>query len=111
MRYKFEGLDWDYRPEIRNFGVLDKVQISPLSKEEIAYSMELLCKMEAAAALKIKTEELKKNIERKCSSLSQYMCSAVDTPKKQCPYCGEWYCNYHYDVNNNRFSTGGHVCG
>jgi|TARA_B110000444_G_scaffold106185_1_gene100430 hypothetical protein len=109
LRYKFEGLDWDYRPEIRNFGVLDKVQISPLSKEEIAYSMELLCKMEAAAALKIKTEELKKNIERKCSSLSQYMCSAVDTPKKQCPYCDEWYCNYHYDVNNGLIG-GGHNC-
>ena len=50
------------------------------------------------------------DIRRKCSSLSQYMCSAADTPKKQCPYCGEWYCNHHYDVNNNPAGRGGHMC-
>ena len=102
LRYKFEGLDWDYSPEIRNFGVLDKVRIGALSKEEIKLRMELLRRMQAEAAMK-------KNIERKCSTGYPNMCSADDTPKRQCPYCGDWYCNYHHDVNNGLIG-GGHNC-
>lgn len=113
LRYKFEGLDWDYSPEIRNFGVLDKVRIGALSKEEIKLRIELLRRMQAEAALRIKTErdaaELKKNIERKCSTGYPNMCSADDTPKRQCPYCNDWYCNYHYPVNNGLIG-GGHNC-
>ena len=113
VRYKFEGLDWDYSPEIRNFGVLDKVQISPLSKEEIERRMELLRQMQAAAELKIKTEqdaaELKQNTKRECSTMAIGTCSASDTPKRQCPRCGDWYCNNHYHVNNS-LSGGGHYC-
>jgi hypothetical protein len=85
------------------------VRIGALSKEEIERRMELLRQMQAAAALKIKDEELKKNIERKCSTGYPKMCSADDTPKRQCPYCGDWYCNYHYRVNNSIIG-GGHNC-
>lgn len=113
LRYKFEGLDWDYRPEIRNFGVLDKVQISPLSKEEIARRIELLRIMQASADLKIKTErdaaELKINTERKCSTMAIGTCSASDTPKWKCPHCDDWYCNNHRHVNNT-LAPGGHYC-
>jgi len=102
LRYKFEGLDWDYSPEIRNFGVLDTVQILPLSKEERERRMKLLVEMEARK----KIEDDKK---RKCSTNTPHMCSASDTPKRQCPHCDDWYCNYHYRVNNSIFG-GGHVC-
>ena len=117
MRYKFEHVDWDYSPEIRNFGVLDKVQISPLSKEEIERRMELLRQMQAAEELKIKTErdaaELKKNTERKCSSGYQHTCSARDTPKIKCNLCGDWYCNNHIEAKTKWSvfgGVGGHVC-
>jgi hypothetical protein len=49
------------------------------------------------------------NIKRKCSTKAIGTCSASDTPKRQCPHCHDWYCNYHYRVNNNAFG-GGHVC-
>ncbi len=117
LRYKFEHVDWDYSPEIRNFGVLDKVQISPLSKEEIERRMELLRQMQAAEELKIKTErdaaELKKNTERKCSSGYQHTCSARDTPKIKCNLCGDWYCNNHIEAKTKWSvfgGVGGHVC-
>jgi hypothetical protein len=49
------------------------------------------------------------NIKRKCSTMSVGTCSASDTPKRQCLHCGDWYCNYHYPVNNKVWG-GGHVC-
>ena len=72
---------------------------------------EHTARRERQAKERIERDKEAENIRRKCSSLSKFMCSAADTPKKRCPYCGEWYCNYHYDVNNNRVGTGGHVCG
>jgi len=55
-------------------------------------------------------EKERKERERKCSSVTQHMCSPSDTPKKLCPHCNHWYCNYHYHVNNNPIGRGGHVC-
>jgi hypothetical protein len=55
-------------------------------------------------------ERERKERERKCSSVTQHMCSPSDTPKKLCIHCNHWYCNYHYHVNNNPIGRGGHMC-
>jgi len=106
LRYKFEGLDWDYSPELRNFGVLDTVQILPLSKEERTRRINLLLEMETR-------KKLAEDIKRKCSSDYPHMCSAGDTPKKQCKLCEDWYCNHHAEPKS-KWSVfggmGGHVC-
>jgi len=47
---------------------------------------------------------------RMCSSKFGHMCSASDTPKHQCWKCHDWYCNYHFERNNNPFGKGGHIC-
>ena len=47
---------------------------------------------------------------RICSSKFGHMCSAPDIPKKQCWKCHDWYCNYHFERNNNPFGKGGHIC-
>lgn len=59
-----------------------------------------------------KEEQEKKEreaFEHRCSSVAQFMCTPNDMPKKLCPYCNHWYCNYHYKVNNGPVG-GGHVC-
>ena len=97
----------------------EKERLREEKKEQLEYSRRVYAervKQETSAAEREAEREAKErkeaeDIRRKCSSLSKFMCSAADTPKKRCPYCGEWYCNYHYDVNNNRVGTGGHVCG
>jgi hypothetical protein len=57
-----------------------------------------------------KKREEEKAVQRMCSSTFKHMCSAPDTPRRQCPRCGDWYCNYHFIRNNNPFGRGGHVC-
>lgn len=47
---------------------------------------------------------------RLCSSKFGHMCSAPDIPKRQCWKCHDWYCNYHFERNNNPFGKGGHIC-
>jgi len=47
---------------------------------------------------------------RLCSSKFGHMCSAPDIPKRQCWKCRDWYCNYHFERNNNPFGKGGHIC-
>ena len=140
IRYYMIGLHTDYTDELRNFQVLDVVKFMQPYPEEIEiilnknkedleekerkrkeeqeekeYSRRIAeghtARRERQAKERIERDKEAENIRRKCSSLSKFMCSAADTPKKRCPYCGEWYCNYHYDVNNNRVGTGGHVCG
>ena len=139
IRYYMIGLHTDYTDEFRNFQVLDVVKFIQPYPEEIEiiinknredleekerkrkeeqeakeYSRRIAeehtARRERQAKERIERDKEAENIRRKCSSLSKFMCSAADTPKKRCPYCGEWYCNYHYDVNNNRVGTGGHIC-
>jgi len=97
----------------------EKERLREEKKERLEYSRRVYAELmdaktsaaEREAEREAKERKEAEDIRRKCSSLSKFMCSAADTPKKRCPYCGEWYCNYHYDVNNNRVGTGGHVCG
>ena len=118
IRYFMVGLHIEYTDELRNFHVLDVVKFTQPDHDDINLILfnnkgikEVKEREERERRAKEEQEKIeRKAIERKCSSLSQHMCSAVDTPKTQCPYCNEWYCNYHYRVNNNHFGRGGHVC-
>jgi hypothetical protein len=125
VRYMYLDLHDDYTEEVRNFGVLDLVKFVQPPQEDID---EILTKKEEAKRKveeEIKRREREENErkereereenerkerERKCSSVTQHMCSPSDTPKKLCPHCNHWYCNYHYHVNNNPIGRGGHVC-
>jgi hypothetical protein len=125
VRYMYLDLHDDYTEEVRNFGVLDLVKFVQPPQEDID---EILTKKEEAKRkveeeIKRREREEKerkereereenerKERERKCSSVTQHMCSPSDTPKKLCPHCNHWYCNYHYHVNNNPVGRGGHVC-
>jgi hypothetical protein len=125
VRYMYLDLHDDYTEEVRNFGVLDLVKFVQPPQEDID---EILTKKEEAKRKveeEIKRREREENErkereereenerkerERKCSSVTQHMCSPSDTPKKLCPHCNHWYCNYHYHVNNNPVGRGGHVC-
>ena len=121
VRYKFCEHHDDYTEELRNFSVLDVVRFEQpeqedidnaerkMKKKETLAEKEKVCK-EAKEIKECKEAEEKKNVNRICSSLSKGMCSAIDTPKIQCPRCGDWYCNHHHTINNNPFGRGGHVC-
>jgi hypothetical protein len=125
IRYMYIDLHDDYTEEVRNFGVLDLVKFVQPPQEDID---EILTKKKEAKR-KVEDERKKrereekerkereereererKAIERKCSSVTQHMCSPSDTPKKLCIHCNHWYCIYHYHVNNNPIGRGGHVC-
>ena len=121
VRYKFCEHHDDYTEELRNFSVLDVVRFEQpeqkdidnaerkMKKKETLAEKEKVCK-EAKEIKECKEAEEKKNVNRICSSLSKGMCSAIDTPKIQCPHCGDWFCNHHHVINNNPFGRGGHVC-
>ena len=125
VRYMYLDLHDDYTEEVRNFGVLDLVKFVQPPQEDID---EILTKKEEAKRKveeerkrrereekerkekEEREEKERKERERKCSSVTQHMCSPSDTPKKLCPHCNHWYCNYHYHVNNNPIGRGGHMC-
>jgi hypothetical protein len=127
IRYYMIGLHTDYTDEIRNFQVLDVVKFTEPDQDDIKEAMsgnftidlinqEIKDKKEREERERKATEEEAKrkeieiqNIKRKCSTKAIGTCSASDTPKKRCPYCGDWYCNYHYRVNNS-LTGGGHYC-
>ena len=44
-----------------------------------------------------------------CDSLFQTMCT-TEGKANRCLECGYIYCDYHFKINNNLFSYGGHVC-
>lgn len=103
IRYMYLDLHDDYTEEVRNFGVLDLVKFVQPSTEDIE---EIKKNIE-----ELKRKETEREVtEHRCSSLTQHMCSPSDTPRKLCPHCDHWYCNYHYHVNNNPFGRGGHQC-
>ena len=122
VRYKYVGLHTDWAPETRNFSVLDDLVFEQPLVEEIDHihkvdeeekrkkeEDEVRLRKEKEAE-KRKREAEEKAVQRMCSSTFKHMCSAPDTPKRQCPRCGDWYCNHHFKPNNNPFGTGGHVC-
>jgi hypothetical protein len=136
VRYMYLDLHDDYTEEVRNFGVLDLVKFVQPPQEDIdeiltkkEEALEEARRKEAEEQRKVEEERKKREREekerkekeereereriereRKCSSVTQHMCSPSDTPKKLCPHCNHWYCNYHYHVNNNPIGRGGHVC-
>jgi hypothetical protein len=114
VRYMYLDLHDDYTEEVRNFGVLDLVKFVQPPQEDIDEILtkkeEAKRKVEEEIKRKEREEKERKERERKCSSVTQHMCSPSDTPKKLCPHCNHWYCNYHYRVNNNPIGRGGHVC-
>jgi hypothetical protein len=114
VRYMYLDLHDDYTEEVRNFGVLDLVKFVQPPQEDIdeilSKKEEAKRKVEEEIKRKEREEKERKERERKCSSVTQHMCSPSDTPKKLCPHCNHWYCNYHYRVNNNPIGRGGHVC-
>ena len=136
VRYMYLDLHDDYTEEVRNFGVLDLVKFVQPPQEDIdeiltkkEEALEEARRKEAEEQRKVEEERKKREREekerkekeereereriereRKCSSVTQHMCSPSDTPKKLCPHCNHWYCNYHYHVNNNPIGRGGHMC-
>ena len=114
VRYMYLDLHDDYTEEVRNFGVLDLVKFVQPPQEDIDEILtkkeEAKRKVEEEIKRREREEKERKERERKCSSVTQHMCSPSDTPKKLCPHCNHWYCNYHYHVNNNPIGRGGHVC-
>tara|TARA_B100001142_G_scaffold121343_1_gene123264 strand:- start:240 stop:1025 length:786 start_codon:yes stop_codon:yes gene_type:complete len=136
VRYMYLDLHDDYTEEVRNFGVLDLVKFVQPPQEDIdeiltkkEEALEEVKRKEAEEQRKVEEERKKREREekerkekeereereriereRKCSSVTQHMCSPSDTPKKLCPHCNHWYCIYHYRVNNNPIGRGGHVC-
>ena len=127
IRYYMIGLHTDYTDEFRNFQVLDVVNFTQPDQDEKkevgdwqqgererkAEEEERKRKAEEEEAKrKAEEEEAKRieiNIKRKCSTNAVGMCSASDTPKRQCPRCHDWYCNNHYHINKS-MTGGGHYC-
>ena len=128
IRYMYLDLNDDYTEEVRNFGVLDLVkfvqppqedieEILRIKKEMIVERSKLRVEAKRKEEREKKEREAKEEREKKereafehrCSSVAQFMCTPSDMPKKMCPYCKHWYCNYHYKVNNGPVG-GGHVC-
>lgn len=117
IRYMYLDLHDDYTEEVRNFGVLDLVKFVQPSQEDIdeilRIKKEMIVKIDRVQVeAKRKEEQEKKEreaFEHRCSSVAQFMCTPSDMPKKLCPYCKHWYCNYHYKVNHGPVG-GGHVC-
>ena len=128
IRYMYLDLHDDYTEEVRNFGVLDLVkfvqppqedidEILRIKKEMIVERSKLRVEAKRKEEREKKEREAKEEQEKKereafehrCSSVAQFMCTPSDMPKKLCPYCKHWYCNYHYKVNNGPVG-GGHVC-
>ena len=129
VRYKYEGLHSDWSPETRNFSIYDDLvfeqppiedvrRIGVEEKRREKEEEEKRRRKEEEERRKIEEDEKRRKWEeeerkatrRMCSSKFGHMCSAPDTPKKQCPYCGDWYCNHHAYPNNNPFGKGGHIC-
>ena len=96
IKYRYEGLHTDWSPETRNFSVCDDLVFDQPPVEEIE-------------KLQVKRHD-GEAIQRMCSSKFGHMCSAPDTPKQQCWKCHDWYCNHHFERNNNPFGKGGHIC-
>ena len=128
IRYMYLDLHDDYTEEVRNFGVLDLVKFVQPSQEDIDEILRIKKEMiversKLRVEAKRKEEREKKEreakeerekkereaFEHRCSSVAQFMCTPSDMPKKMCPYCKHWYCNYHYKVNHGPVG-GGHVC-
>lgn len=140
VRYKYEGFHSDWSPETRNFSVYDDLVFEQPPIEDVRRigdeekrrkkdeeekrrkkeeeeakrrqkdEEEERRKREEEEDKKRREEEEKKAARRMCSSKFKHMCSAPDTPKKQCGRCHDWYCNYHFERNNNPFGKGGHIC-
>ena len=122
VKYKYEGLHSDWSPETRNFSVYDDLVFEqpPIEDVHRIGIEEKRRKEEEEEKIKQKEEEErrrreeeedeKKATRRMCSSKFGHMCSAPDTPKNQCWKCHDWYCNYHFERNNNPFGKGGHIC-
>ena len=116
VRYKYEGLHSDWSPETRNFSVYDDLVFEqpPIEDVHRIGDEEKRRKKEEEERRKREEEERKRREEeatrRMCSSKFGHMCSAPDIPKKQCWKCHDWYCNYHFERNNNPFGKGGHIC-
>ena len=102
IKYQYIGLHKNLTDAQRNFTVYDEVWFEQPSQETIDRILQENKEEE-------EEEELQRNIKRKCSTGFPHMCSADDTPKRQCTYCGDWYCNYHYHVNNSMIGAG-HNC-
>ena len=125
VRYKYEGLHSDWSPETRNFSVYDDLVFEqpPIEDVHRIGDEEKRRKKEEEEQRKREDEEKRRKREeeerkrreeeatrRMCSSKFGHMCSAPDIPKKQCWKCHDWYCNYHFERNNNPFGKGGHIC-
>lgn len=135
VKYRYVGLHSDWSPETRNFSIYDDLvfeqppiedvhRIGDEEKRREKEEEEEHRKMEEDEKRRKKEEEEKRRkreeeerkrreeeaIRRMCSSKFGHMCSAPDIPKKQCWKCHDWYCNYHFERNNNPFGKGGHIC-
>lgn len=129
VKYRYVGLHSDWSPETRNFSVLDDLVFEQPPIEDIhrigdeekrrekeedekrtKKEQEDQKKRDDEEKRRKREEEEKKATRRMCSSKFGHMCSAPDIPKKQCWKCHDWYCNYHFERNNNPFGKGGHIC-
>lgn len=136
LRYKYNGLHDDFSDEQRKFTVYDRIRFLQPSQEKINTILQEkkrdLQEAEAKIAEQKRIEqeakekrerqereereerERRERINRKCSSLHKFNCSASDTEKSQCPKCKDWYCNAHIDINYDWVPIfgkgGGHVC-
>ena len=105
IKYCYVGLHDDYTEEERNFTVYDEVWFDQPSPEKIKQIEDEKQK---------KAEESSPNNEENtivlpCASTYQHMCRKGGLTR-QCPYCKHFYCDHHFNVNNNIFGSGGHVC-
>ena len=118
VKYRYVGLHSDWSPETRNFSIYDDLvfeqppiedvhRIGDEEKRREKEEEEDQRKMEEDEKRRKKDEEATRRL---CSSKFGHMCSAPDIPKRQCWKCHDWYCNYHFERNNNPFGKGGHIC-
>ena len=118
VKYRYVGLHSDWSPETRNFSIYDDLvfeqppiedvhRIGDEEKRREKEEEEDQRKMEEDEKRRKKEEEATRRL---CSSKFGHMCSAPDIPKRQCWKCHDWYCNYHFERNNNPFGKGGHIC-
>lgn len=105
LKYYYIGLHDDYTDEQRNFTVYDEVWFDQPTPDQIKQIKE---------QKRIKEEEecLKNNdkiIALPCASTYKHMCMK-GCVTRQCPHCKHFFCENHFNVNNNILGQGGHVC-
>jgi hypothetical protein len=106
LKYYYIGLHNDYTDEQRNFTVYDEVLFDQPTPDQIKQIKEQRRIKEEEECLKNKDKNI---IALPCATTYKHMCIKGGITR-QCPHCKHFFCEKHFNVNNNLLGEGGHVC-